>query len=118
MVQERTYDPVRTPELRVYGRIVLTPDIVDLHVSEEGHIHEWMQQNEKVCTHSVRLERELTAEERLAYFQDHPGYDAIWIENEEIERCMANDGGFVRYHLIGLTKKVEEIMDQVEQALQ
>lgn len=118
MVLERTYGHSHPPELREISRSFLELDVMDIHISEDNHVNEVVKQMKSIYSTFVMLERELTKKEKLDLYHMHSTtYDAIWIGNEEIEKCMANDGGFVRYHLIGKESVVCSFIESIHKTL-
>ena len=118
MVMERTYGYNHSPELREISRSFLESDIIDIHISEDNHVNEVVKCIPSIYTVCLSLERELTQKEKLDLYHMHSKtHDAVWIGNEEIEKCMANDGGFVRYHLIGKEHIVCSFVESIHKTL-
>lgn len=109
------------PRLIEYRRTILQDNVVDVEISHNSTIDDLIKNVPRVYSSVQRLERELTLNEKQDWFknvyEEHSLYDMVWITNEEIERCMANDGGFVRCHLIGKEQDVHSVLEQVQQVL-
>lgn len=109
------------PRLIEYRRTILQDNVVDVEISHNSTIDAFMKNVPRVYSSVQRLERELTLNEKQDWFnnvhEEHSLYDMVWITNEEIERCMANDGGFVRCHLIGKEQDVHSVLEKVQHVL-
>jgi hypothetical protein len=118
MVLERTYGHNQPPELREISRSFLEVDVMDIHISEDNHVNEVVKCIPTIYMMWMSLERELSNQEKLDLYRTHSmTHDAVFIRNEEIEKCMANDGGFVRYHLIGKESVVCAFVESIHRTL-
>lgn len=104
-------------KLTILNQTRLTIDLLDMELSShnEKSIHFLQQQETVHCVFYKQLYREVTSNEKIALVRTHCIQPQVLLVGyEEIEACRKNDGGYVRYHLVGAEADILDWIDRLQ----